>query len=105
MAGLQAPTAYETKAATIAGTAVAISAVGWSWTTGNLVQADQAVITAHTEPVCMTWDGTTPTSTLGMYIPANGTVTVVGNANVQAVQLIRQGSSSATVSITLEKYP
>ena len=105
MAGLQAPTAYQTKASAIAGTAVALSAVGWSWTAGYLALADQAVVTAHTEPVCMTWDGTTPTATVGMYIPAGGTVTVVGNANVQAVKLIRQGSASATVSITLEKYP
>jgi hypothetical protein len=105
MASIQAPTAYQTKVTTIAGTAVAISAAAWSWTSGYLALADHAVITAHTEPVCMTWDGTTPTATLGMYIPAGGTVTVVGNANVQAVQLIRQGSSSATVSITLEKYP
>ena len=104
MAGLQAPTAYQTKASAIADTAVAISAAGWSWTAGNLALADQAVVTAHTEPVCMTWDGTTPTATVGMYIPAGGTVTVVGNDNVQAIKLIRQGASSATVSVTLERY-
>lgn len=104
MAGLQAPTAYQTKAATISSAAVAISAAGWSWTAGNLALADQAVITAHSQPVCMTWDGTTPTATVGMYIPAGGTVTVVGNDNVQAVKLIRQGGSDATVSITLERY-
>jgi len=46
----------------------------------------------------------TPTATVGLYFPAGGTVTVAGNDNVQAVKLIRQGGSDATVSITLERY-
>ena len=104
MPSVQAPVAYRTKAATISSAAVAISAAGWSWTAGDVAAADRAVITVHTQPVVMTWDGTTPTATLGMYLPAGATVVVSGNKNVQAVQLIRQGGSDATVSVTLEKY-
>lgn len=104
MPSLQAPVAYRTKSATISSTAVAISAAGWSWTAGDLAAADRAVITAHGQPAVVTWDGTTPTATLGMDLAAGATVVVSGNKNVQAVQLIRQGGSDATVSVTLEKY-
>lgn len=104
MPSLQASVAYRTKTSTISNSAVAISAAGWSWTAGDLAAADFAMITAHAQPVVITWDGTTPTSTTGLYLGAGNTVAITGNANVQAVQLIRQGSSDATVSITLEKY-
>lgn len=104
MAGLTVPVAFRTKAATISTAAVAISAAGWSWTAGDLVAADVAHVSAIGQGVSMTWDGTVPTATLGMPIAAGSTVAVEGNANVQAIQLIRSGSSDATVSITLEKY-
>lgn len=97
-------TAYQTKTNTISNSVVSISAAGWAWTAGNLALADAAVITAHTNPVCMTWDGTTPAATTGLYIAAGATVTILGNTNVQAIKLIRQGGADATVSITLEKY-
>ena len=104
MAGLQAPLAFRTKAATISSIAVAISAAGWSWTAGDLAAADVAHVSAIAQGVSMTWDGTTPTATLGMPIPAGSTVAVEGNANIQAIQVIRSGGSDATVSITLERY-
>ncbi len=104
MAGLQATVGYRTKAATIGNTAVAISAAGWSWTAGDLAAADAALITAHTQPAVMTWDGTTPTATLGVVIATGATFRIEGNANVQAIQLIRQGGSDATASVTLEKF-
>jgi hypothetical protein len=62
------------------------------------------VITSHSQASVVTWDGTTPTATVGRAIAAAGTLEIVGNANVQAIQLIRAGGSDATVSITLEKY-
>lgn len=104
MPSLQAARGYQTKAATISTAAVAISAGGWSWTAGYLALADHAVITAHTNGVTLTWDGTTPTATLGRALAAGATITVQGNANVQALQFIRSGGSDAVVSVTLEKY-
>lgn len=95
--------AYRTKAAAISNSAVAISAAGWSWTAGDIAAADQAIVTAHTNPVNLTWDGTTPTTTLGYTLAAGASVTVMGNQNVSRLQFIRQGGSDATVSITLEK--
>ena len=97
-------TAFQTKTITVSGTALAISNVGFAWTAGNLELADSAVITAHTSPICITWDGTTPTATVGMLIPAGATVTVLGNANVLAIKLIRQSSADAVASITLERF-
>lgn len=100
----QAPRAYETKTHTIGNTAVAIDAVGWSWGTDDLANADAAVVAAHTNAVNLTYDGTTPTTTTGVPIAASGSVRVTGNASVRAIQLIRSSSNNATASITLERW-
>lgn len=105
MASIQAPTAYQTKTCTVTTPGVVTMATaGWSWTAGNVALADQAVITAHSNPITITWDGTAPTATTGLYVPAFSTVVVTGNANVQALQFIRAGAGDAVVSITLEKF-
>ena len=104
MPSVQAPVAYRTKAATISNSVVAISAAGCNWSADDLANADQAFLTAHSHPVVVTWDGTTPTATLGLYLGAGSTVSVIGNRNVQAIKLIRQGESDAIVSATLEKH-
>ena len=104
MPSLQVPVAYRTKAATISNIVVTISAAGWDWSDGDLANADQAFLTAHSHPVVITWDGTTPTATLGVYLGAGSTANVIGNRNVQAIKLIRQGESDAIVSVTLEKH-
>lgn len=105
MASIQAPKAYQTKTCTVTTPGViTMASGGWSWTAGYVALADQAVITAHTNPVTITWDGTAPTATVGMYVPAFSTVVVTGNANVQALQFIRAGGADAVVSITLEKF-
>ena len=104
MAGVQAGRIYQTKSATVADTALPISDAGWGWTAGNLALADAAYVSVIAQPVSMTWDGTTPTTALGRPLVANETVEVYGNANVQAIQLIRQGGVSATVSIALVKF-
>lgn len=105
MASTNHPTAYQTKTCTVSTpTVITMASAGWSWTSGYVALADQAVITAHTNPVTITWDGTAPTATTGLYIGAYSSVTVKGNANVQALQFIRAGGSDAVVSVTLEKY-
>lgn len=101
---IQAAHGFRTKAATISTTAVAISAAGWSWTAGDLASADQAVVTAWSNGASLTWDGTTPTPTLGRALAAGETVVIVGNRNVQALQFIRSGAADAVVSVTLERF-
>ena len=97
--------AYRTKTVTISTAAVLISAAGWSWTAGDVAAADAAVVSAIGQGISMTFDGTTPTATLGVPVPAGSTVTVEGFTNVANIQLIRSGGADATVSVTLEKWP
>lgn len=93
-------TAVECKGHSITDSAHAIADFGFG--AGNLASAKAAVITARTGGVMLTWDGTTPTATLGHYLGANQTLVVFGNANVQNLKLIREASTSADVTITLE---
>lgn len=105
MASMNTATAYQTKTCTVTTPGViTMASGGWGWTAGYVALADQAVITAHSNPVTITWDGTAPTATTGLYIGAYSSVTVKGNANVQALQFIRAGGADAVVSITLEKF-
>lgn len=96
-----APRGYQTKSAAVSNTAKGIDHADFGFTADELAAASQAVVTAHTAAVVFAYSGETPTATHGHVLPANGTVTIEGHANVQALELIRQ-SSDATVSITLE---
>lgn len=93
--------AFRCKSATVSSTAKAVSDGTFSWTAGDLDKARVATVTAHTANVVYTYDGSTPTATNGHVLPANSTIQVQGNTNIQALQFIRQ-SSDATVSVTLE---
>lgn len=93
--------AFASKSAAISSTAKAVSHADFGWTAGDLDKARGATITAHTQAVVFTYDGSTPTATHGHVLPANGTVSIQGNTNIQALKFIRQ-SSDATVSVTLE---
>ena len=104
MPSVQAPKAYQTKSATISNTAKGIDHGDFDFSASEIADADYARVTAYTQPVVMTIDGTTPTSTLGEYMAAAGTSVVEGNQNVGKISLIRAGGSDATVSITLLKY-
>jgi len=87
--------AYRTKTATISTAAVLIAAAGWSWTAGDVAAADAAIVSAIGQPVSLTFDGTTPTASLGVPIPAGSTVTVEGYTNVANIQVIRAGGADA----------
>lgn len=73
----------------------------FSFSAEDVAKAASAIMTAHTAAVVYTWSGEDPTATHGHVLPANATVTIQGNANIQALRVIRQ-SSDATVTITLE---
>jgi len=40
--------------------------------------------------------------TVGHLIAANGSVTIVGNLNIQALRFIREAGTDATLTITIE---
>jgi hypothetical protein len=91
------------KGNTVSSVVVLISAAGWSWTSGDLAAAWRATVTARTGGVMFTYDGSTdPSATLGHLLPKDGTVVIEGNANVQALRFIREASTDASVTVTLE---
>lgn len=68
-----------------------------------LAQADRARISAATDAVRYRYDGSAPTATVGHVLAANGTIEVIGNANIKALQFIRV-TNDAVVSVTLESF-
>lgn len=101
LAAFNSTRAFACKSAAVSSASKAISHADFTWGTSDLSLAAQATITAHTQAVVFTYDGSTPTATHGHVLPANGTVSIQGNTNIQALKFIRQ-SADATVSVTLE---
>lgn len=92
--------ALDSKSATVGSTVVTMSS--FSFSAGVLSKARYATITSHTAGVVFTYHGGDPTALSGHAIATGGTVQLQGNANVNALRLIRSSSTDATVSITLE---
>ena len=69
----------------------------------NIAKAHSVLITVNTNSVNWTGDGVlAPTvAGVGHLIAAGGTYVIEGVAIVRALQMIRQGSSDATVTISL----
>ena len=75
----------------------------FSFSAGKADQAAAAVITARTGGLMVTWDGATdPTATVGHLIPANTSLTIYGNAKIQALRLLREAGTDAVTTISLE---
>ena len=100
---IQTTVGYATKSATISNTAKAISHADFAWAASDLAAADIAYITARTAGVMLLWTGVVPTATLGFMLAQNANIEVVGNANIQALQFIREAGSDATVIVSLEQ--
>lgn len=100
---IQTTDAYRTKTATISSTAKPITHADFGWETGDIETAQIAYITVTLAEINFTWDGTTPTSTVGMLAPANVSYAVIGNVNIRSLQFIRATNVDALLSITLEK--
>jgi len=96
-------TGIETKGNTVSNTALALSHASWSWTAAKLAAATSARISANANGIVVTYDGTTPTATLGHPIAAGETLVLEGGAAVNNLKMIRSGGSDATVTVTLEK--
>jgi hypothetical protein len=103
MPSLQTTVAYRARSATIGSSAIQISDVSFGWQAGELAAAEVAILTARGAGVMYLYDGTAPSATLGHLLAQNGTVEVVGNANIQALRFIREGASDATMTVTLKK--
>ncbi len=100
---LWATRAYTTSTMTISTSAITISNASFGWSATDIADAEVAYVSAHTAGVIITWDGNDPTTTQGMPITQNSTVSIQGTDNVGRLKFIRSGGSDATVSVTLEK--
>lgn len=87
---------------TVSSTALDLTDIGTALTTGVVADADAAHISVFTDAIRYTYDGTTPTSSVGHLLAANGEVILVGRSNVAALQMIRV-TGDVTVFITLLK--
>jgi len=100
---IQTTLAYTFGTNTIADTALNIDDAGFSWGVTDLANAQSAYITTRTAGVMYTYDGTTPTATIGHLLAQNGNVRIDGNVNINNLKFIREAGVSAVLSITLEK--
>lgn len=92
-------TAFGYEALTVSTTALALSAS--EYISGDR-KAQVAHITVESNPVNYTYEGTTPTSSVGHNLTAGSTLTLSGYANIAAFRVIRSGGADATVKITYE---
>ena len=65
-------------------------------------KAQTAYITVESNGVNFTYEGTTPTSSVGHNVAAGGSVTISGYKNIQNFKMIRSGGADATVKVTYE---
>lgn len=93
---------YKSRAASVSSSAKALNA-DFSFTADELRYAGGAYVSVVGANIMVTLDGTTPTATLGIPLPENGTMEIENAAEAMRAQFIRQGSSDATVTISLMK--
>lgn len=91
---------YET--VTVAATAVGITST--VTTAGTLRRGQRALITAETAQMRYTYNGTTPTTTVGHILEAGQSIEVIGFASIDAFSIIRTGGTSGTIQVTMEVY-
>lgn len=93
--------ARQAKNATVAGTALGISS--WSFTAATLALCSRAIISAANADVRFTYDGTlAPTATVGHFLAKDSNIELQGAENINNLQMIRTGGTSAVVTITIE---
>jgi hypothetical protein len=88
---------------TISTTVIPISHATLDFSAAELAAAERATLTVRTAGVMYRYDGGDPTATVGHLLAQNGTATIEGNANVQALRFIREAAADAALSVTLEK--
>lgn len=99
---LQARLAFLYGAGTVSTTAVGLADAPFSFSSANLLLADEAIITTTTAGVRFRIDGGTPTSS-SHSIASGSTYTITGSQNIRNLKMIRDGGSDATVAVTLLK--
>lgn len=76
---------------TVAGTAIGFTST--KITPSGLPMATQAVCRVRTAEVSVTWDGTTPTASVGMLLSVGDSIVLTGHDVLVLFKAIRTGSS------------
>lgn len=97
IAGLHKAFAHES--ITVDNTAQAFTAA--TYLTGG-EKAKRAVITIELAQIRYTYDGTTPTSSVGHLCNPFDVITLIGSDNITNFRAIRAGSTNATIKVTYE---
>lgn len=62
-----------------------------------------ALVTNSGASIRYTYDGTTPTSTVGHLLPDGGNIVLTGQNQMASFQAIRAGSTDSVITITYER--
>lgn len=87
---------------TVGATAVGFTTATVAPATGR--PASRAFVTAETAQMRYTYDGTTPTSSVGHILDIGDILVVEGISNVQAFKAIRVTSTSGTIKATYDRF-
>lgn len=85
---------------TISSAALALADL--DFTQDQVDETARVVISVRSGEVNIAYDGTTPTTSLGHIFTAGDIFEILGNNDVQNLQLIRNGAVDAVVDVTLE---
>lgn len=98
------------QAVSITGTVsnVAISLATFGFSAEQVATADRVFISVGANALRVTWDHPTanaPTTSAGLRLPTNNfpIFEITGRTNAAALLMIRDGSSDATITVTLEE--
>ena len=77
-----------------------------TFTAATIVSGDKkarvAYITVESQPLNFTYDGTTPSATVGHNLTAGSVLVLTGYANIAAFKMYRSAGADATVKVTFE---
>lgn len=65
--------------------------------------AESAFLTNSGAAICYTYEGTTPSATVGHVLPDGGILELIGQNQMSALKCFRQGGTDSTITITYEK--
>lgn len=86
---------------TVSSTALTLEAFT-AFTQAQVDRANRVILTVEAQSIRYRYDGTAPTDTVGHLLTAGSRLELVGNDNIQNLQVIRVTTDS-TVMVTLEE--
>lgn len=91
--------AFAHESITVAGTAIGFTAATYLTSSEK---AKRAIVTVEDAQIRYTYDGTTPTSSIGHLLNPMDVLVLIGSDNITNFKAIRVSSTSGTLKITYE---